>query len=139
MGWAGGAPSVVAGPTAWLVAQGWSCLLGRMVSKPAIIQVGGWRGGRRGRTPGTKPRFPGHALGPLKTEDHPKTNKELDNLSYGESLVQFSLEKRRLGGVSSMCIDTWREDATKTEAGSCQWCPTTGQEAMGTDWSPASL
>ena len=32
-------------------------------------------------------------------------------------------------------LNTWREGAKKTEPASLQWCPVTGQEAMGTNWN----
>lgn len=34
-----------------------------------------------------------------------------------------------------MCVYNWREGARKTEPGSFQWCPMTGQEAVGTHWN----
>lgn len=34
-----------------------------------------------------------------------------------------------------MCVYNWREGARKTEFGSFQWCPMTGQEAVGTHWN----
>lgn len=45
----------------------------------------------------------------------------------------FSLEKRGLEGISSMPIDTCREDAKGMEPGSVWWCPVPGQEAVGTN------
>ena len=63
----------------------------------------------------------------------------LEHLSYEERLRElglFSLEKRKLGGgISSMCINTWRDGVKKTEPDSFQRCPVTGQEAMGTNWN----
>ena len=37
-----------------------------------------------------------------------------------------------IGGISSMYTNTWKEGAKRMEPGSFQWCPVTGQEAMGT-------
>ena len=36
-------------------------------------------------------------------------------------------------GLSSMSANTWREGAKRMEPGSFQWCPVTGQGAMGTN------
>ena len=47
----------------------------------------------------------------------------------------FSMKKIRLGGISSMYTNTWREGAKKTEPGFVQWCPVTGPEAMNRDWN----
>ena len=44
----------------------------------------------------------------------------------------FSLEKRRLRGISPMYTNTCRVDAKRMEPGFFQWCPVTGPEAMGT-------
>ena len=54
----------------------------------------------------------------------------LEHLSFAERLRELrllSLEKRRLGGTSSMCINTQREGAKRTETGSFQWSPVQDQ------------
>lgn len=59
--------------------------------------------------------------------------KDLQHLPYEERmrmLVVFSLKKRRLTGLLSMCVNTRREGVKKTKTGSFQWCPVEGQEAM---------
>ena len=38
-------------------------------------------------------------------------------------------------GISSTCTNTWRKSAQTGGAGSFQWCPVTGPEAMGTSWN----
>lgn len=59
-----------------------------------------------------------------------KMIKGLKHLSYDvlRELGLVSLKKRRLKGISSLCINTWREDAKKTEPDSFQWCPVPRQE-----------
>ena len=49
--------------------------------------------------------------------------------------IMFSLEKSRLRGIISMCINTWWEGPKKMKPDSCQWCPVTGPKAMGTIWN----
>ena len=45
----------------------------------------------------------------------------------------FSPEKRRLRGILSVPINTWRDGAKRME--SCfLWCPVTGPQAMCTTW-----
>jgi len=61
--------------------------------------------------------------------------KGLKHLCYEERLRElrlFNLEKRSLRGVLSVCMNTWREGAKKTEPGSSHWYPVMGPEAMGT-------
>ena len=53
----------------------------------------------------------------------------------GWELRLFSLEKRRLRGILPMYRNTWRDSAKRTEPGSFQWCPLTGQAAKGTNWN----
>lgn len=43
----------------------------------------------------------------------------------------FSLKKRRLGEIPSICINTWREGMKKRDPDSSQQSPLTRQEAMG--------
>jgi len=43
------------------------------------------------------------------------------------------LKKRRSGGIASMYTNTCRQGSKKTRPSSFQWCPVTGQEAMGTN------
>ena len=59
------------------------------------------------------------------------------HLSQGNGWESWDcLAWRRQGSkeVSSVYVNTWREGAKRTEPGSFQWCPVTGQEAMGTNW-----
>lgn len=42
------------------------------------------------------------------------------------------MEKRRLGGISSVCINTRREGLERRDQGSFQWRSVTGSEAMDT-------
>jgi len=63
-------------------------------------------------------------------ENH-KDDKGLERLTYEEKLRGlglFSPEKRRLGGILLMYMNTCRE-GTKTKSASFQWCPVTGPEA----------
>lgn len=56
--------------------------------------------------------------------------------NYEESLRElglFSLEKRRFGGILSMCRNTWWEGVEEMEAGSSPWWPATGQERTSTN------
>lgn len=46
----------------------------------------------------------------------------------------FSLDKWRLRGLLSTCINTCRESEKKTKGGSFQWHSVTEEEAMGTSW-----
>ena len=67
-----------------------------------------------------------------------KMIKGLEHFLCEEGLRElglFSLEKRRLRGILSMYVNTWREGAKGTEPGSFQWCPVAGPEAMGTNWT----
>lgn len=62
-----------------------------------------------------------------------KMMKRLKHPSHKESLRElalFSLEKAQ--GIPSVCINTCREGAKRTEPGSAQGCPVTGLEAAGT-------
>jgi len=62
--------------------------------------------------------------------------KGLEHLSYAERLREmglFSLRKRRLRGILSISVNTWKEVAKRTEPGCLQWCPETGLEATGTN------
>ena len=47
-----------------------------------------------------------------------------------------SFSKMKLSRISSMCINTWRESAKKTETGSLQWCSL--PMAVGTIWKAGS-
>ena len=62
----------------------------------------------------------------------------LEHLSYKEKLRelwQFSPEKRRLRGISSICTNTWREGAKRMEPEPFEWCPVTEPEAKGINWN----
>jgi len=64
--------------------------------------------------------------------------KGLGHLSYEERLRElglFSLEIRRLRGILSIHINTWKEGAKMIGQDSLQWCPVTGQKIMGTNWN----
>lgn len=50
-----------------------------------------------------------------------------------ESRDHLARERGGLEGISSMSINSWREDAMKVELCYFQWCPPSGQEAMGTN------
>jgi len=52
-------------------------------------------------------------------------------------LGPFTLEKRRLRGISSMCTNIRRKAVKKAELDSFQQCPVTGQEVMGTNQNTA--
>lgn len=68
--------------------------------------------------------------------------KGLDQLFCEErinELALFSLEKKRLRGNSSMCINTCREGIKVTDTGSCQWCLVMIQEAIGTNRNTGSF
>ena len=57
-------------------------------------------------------------------------------LSYEERLRElglFSMEKRRLRGISSIYINTLREGVKRMKPGSFQWHAVTGPEATGTN------
>jgi len=45
----------------------------------------------------------------------------------------FSLEKSKLRGTSSLCINTQQEGMKTREPDSSLWCPVTRQEAVGTN------
>jgi len=65
-----------------------------------------------------------------------KTVKGLEHLCYEERLKElglFSLEKRRLWGISSMYVNTRKEGAKKMEPGSVQCCLRAGPEVMDTN------
>lgn len=52
-----------------------------------------------------------------------------------KQLSLFSLEKRGLGGILSIYLNTWREGTKEAEPGSFQGCPVAGPETLGTDWN----
>lgn len=61
--------------------------------------------------------------------------KELKGLSYEERVRDpglFSLEKRRLLRILSICTITCLGEWIKTDPDSSQWCPAAGQEATDT-------
>lgn len=65
-----------------------------------------------------------------------KKTKGLEYLSHEERLKGlFRLEKRRLRGIISMCINNWGEQlrVKKAEPDSSQWYPADEQKAMGTN------
>ena len=60
----------------------------------------------------------------------------LEHLSYEERLRElglFSLKKRRLKGALQMSINICRVGVRRMGPDSFQWCPATGQGAMGTN------
>ena len=60
----------------------------------------------------------------------------LEHLSYKDRLREqglFILEKRRLEGIFSMHVNTYREGARKMEPSSYQWCSVTRLETRGTN------
>jgi len=64
--------------------------------------------------------------------------KGLEHLSCEErsgGLGLFSLKRRRLKGMSSVTINTWKGDTLGTELGSFQWCLEPGQAAVGKNQS----
>ena len=52
-----------------------------------------------------------------------------------ESWDCWAWRREGSGGILSVYINTWRESAKKTEPGCFQWCPVTGEEAVGTNWN----
>lgn len=59
----------------------------------------------------------------------------MKGLEYEASLKDmgpFNLEKKRLWGISSMCINR-RWGIKERKRGSVQWCPVTGSEAVSTN------
>jgi len=59
--------------------------------------------------------------------------KQLLNEERLGELGLFSLEKKRLRGISPMYINISREGAKRTELGSFQWCPVIGPGATATN------
>lgn len=51
----------------------------------------------------------------------------------GKGWELFNLEKRMLKGILPMCnkINTWSESVKRMESDCFQWCPLTGEEALG--------
>ena len=67
-----------------------------------------------------------------------KMSEGLEHLSYEEMLKQlglFSLDKRRLRGILSMCTNVWWGRVKKMELDYSQWCPVIGPEATSTNWN----
>lgn len=67
-----------------------------------------------------------------------KKIKELEHMMWEEKLRElglFSLKKRRLRGILSMCINTWQGDVKNMEPHSSQSYPVTAQEAMAINWN----
>jgi len=56
----------------------------------------------------------------------------------GWELQLLSWENRRLSGISSVSINTWRERAKRMAPGSAQWYPLPRQESLGTNYSMTS-
>lgn len=60
----------------------------------------------------------------------------LQHLAYKEWLTElelFSLEKKSLRRILSMCINTHQEELKKVKLNSFQWCPVARQETKNTN------
>lgn len=57
-------------------------------------------------------------------------------MTYGTGMIQPG--KEVLGAILSMSMNTWGEDAKRSESGSLHWCPVPEQKTKDTTWKMRS-